>query len=150
MYQSPGDAISADRRGGTGFFVSVPLEGAREKMFYVVTARHVFELGYRTARFNLVTGGTTEHEIPEDLWSFPENGADVAVAPALGIQVALKGHAVPFETIVTRDFCTEADIGPGDTVCMAGRLMHHDGKIFNRPAVRFGNISVMPDEPARA
>jgi hypothetical protein len=37
-----------------------------------------------------------------------------------------------------------AQIGPGDDVFMVGRFIDHDGGNKNRPALRFGNISIDP------
>jgi hypothetical protein len=35
-------------------------------------------------------------------------------------------------------------LGVGDNIFMLGRFVDHDGGAINRPAARFGNISVMP------
>jgi hypothetical protein len=47
-------------------------------------------------------------------------------------------------TFVTKEFIEREKLGPGEDVFMVGRFIDHDGGPINRPAVRFGNISVMP------
>ncbi len=55
-------------------------------------------------------------------------------------------------SVITRDFlmtekeCREQDIGPGDDVVYVGRFVGHAGKWENMPSVRFGNISMNPNE----
>jgi hypothetical protein len=55
-------------------------------------------------------------------------------------------------SVITRDFLltrkqfVEEDIGPGDDVVYVGRFAGHAGKYENMPSVRFGNISMNPNE----
>jgi hypothetical protein len=44
---------------------------------------------------------------------------------------------------LTQDVIAKENIGVGDDVFMVGRFMDYDGGTTNRPAARFGNISVM-------
>jgi hypothetical protein len=48
------------------------------------------------------------------------------------------------DMFVTREKVESERLGPGEDVFMVGRFVDHDGGPVNKPAVRFGNISVMP------
>ena len=58
---------------------------------------------------------------------------------AVGADVLLRGP----------EQCDQLNIGIGSPVFMIGRLMNHEGRFMNTPAVRFGRISMMPGEPVR-
>lgn len=45
---------------------------------------------------------------------------------------------------LTEESVTSDMISPGEDVFMVGRFVDHDGGQVNLPAVRFGNVSVMP------
>jgi hypothetical protein len=80
---------------------------------------------------------------PEDWHFLPKYDIAVVQVPLDGkvhqysLCQAPTGFAMP-ENI------KEARLGPGEDVFMVGRFIDHDGGSINRPAVRFGNISVMP------
>jgi hypothetical protein len=48
---------------------------------------------------------------------------------------------------LTREQAKTEKTGPGDDVFMVGRFVNHEGRQRNTPSVRFGNISMLPDEP---
>jgi len=48
---------------------------------------------------------------------------------------------------LTKGEIGEYGIGIGDEIFMVGRLINHAGRQKNTPTARFGNISMMPDEP---
>ena len=56
---------------------------------------------------------------------------------------------VPSKVVLTEEMSRTYAVGPGDETIMIGRLIAHDGRVRNSPSVRFGNISMMPDEPFR-
>ena len=51
--------------------------------------------------------------------------------------------------IMSREMCRERDVRIGSDVLMVGRLRYLEGRVTNKPAIRFGNVSMMPDEPIR-
>ena len=53
--------------------------------------------------------------------------------------------AIPTEYFALPDIIKRLDIGLGDDVQMVGGFVHHEGKKRNRPPVRSGIISLMPD-----
>jgi hypothetical protein len=75
-------------------------------------------------------------------------GNDLAVCP---LPHDFNMDAIEFGTIMrawilTREQFNAQDIGPGDDVFYVGRFMGHAGKWENNPSVRFGNISMNPNE----
>src|SRR5207248_2655066 len=74
-------------------------------------------------------------------------GDDVAIAP-IALEEA-KYKAIP---ITPQMFVTPEDIrwfAPGTDTMMIGRFITHEGRQRNTPAVRFGNVSMLPFEPVR-
>lgn len=80
----------------------------------------------------------------------------VGFAPSTSIDYYLS-H-VPRRWFVTPDDFTTAredreplrwPYGPGEDIIIIGRFLGHDGLTENRPAVRFGNISMAPPLPVR-
>jgi hypothetical protein len=78
---------------------------------------------------------------------------DLAVCP-----IGLDPGAVRFTSVCLKEPWRESEfltpelrddrrIGIGDTVFIVGRFVNHEGKQKNTPSVRFGQISMMPDEP---
>ena len=56
---------------------------------------------------------------------------------------------ISIEMFITPEVISHYRIGPGDEVFMVGRFVNHEGKQRNLPTARFGNISMMTDEPIR-
>jgi hypothetical protein len=76
-------------------------------------------------------------------WTF-DRRYDIAVIP---IGLSPKAHKfthIPIGMFLTREAVDKEEVGIGDDIFMVGRFMDHDGGVTNRPATRFGNISVMP------
>jgi hypothetical protein len=76
------------------------------------------------------------------------DGDDLAI-----VYLGLDYH-LPFKVgyVHEADFLSEehvhgANVGAGDDCFMVGRFITHQGQQQNTPAVRFGNISMMPGEP---
>jgi hypothetical protein len=53
--------------------------------------------------------------------------------------------AISENIFVTEEAVAGFDVGIGDDVFMIGRFLNHQGKTENRPAARFGSISMMPE-----
>lgn len=82
------------------------------------------------------------------MWIGHPNGDDIAVLP-IGIKTDVWkfNFFASDKTVANANFFKKYDIGVGDEVFMTGRFINHEGKQKNIPSVRFGNISMMPDEP---
>jgi hypothetical protein len=146
LYCSEDDAKDGSTYGGTGFLLGVPSEMAKPFVhLYVVTNRHLVEGGARVLRANRTDGTTTILNLA-DGWVFHPAGDDLAVhAISLHpgekhqISIIMAGYAL------TEEFVEQEDVGVGDETILAGRFVRHDGRLMNRPALRFGHIAMMPD-----
>jgi hypothetical protein len=150
LYPSEEDAKLGTNLGGTGFFVGFPSEAAPGVMYSLAVSNwHVVcAAGCSVIRVNKIGGGIDIFNLGPDQWHFVTNGYDVAAA-SLGFDRAVHDvTVVPLSMLMTETDIGRLDIGPGENVFMAGRFIDHDGGDTNRPALRFGHISMMP-EPIR-
>jgi hypothetical protein len=145
LYHRVEDAREGRDFGGTGFFVEVPSRVPSRRYFYAVTNWHVAcEDGASVIRLNTKGGGTDIFEFGPEEWEFDPR-FDIAVMPiALNPEVHAYSVIPAPEGFVMQENLERAKLGPGDDVFMVGRFVDHDGGAVNRPAARFGNISVMP------
>jgi hypothetical protein len=148
LYRSRADAEAGERRGGSGFMVLVPFENDRKwSEIYVITNRHVIvNAGAPVIRLNRKDGRVEYFETEADGWSFHPDGDDVAAIPIRFAYDEMQFHAVWIGTFITSKIVTEEDVGIGDDTFMVGRFVNHEGKQQNAPAVRYGNIAMMPKE----
>ena len=147
LYQNRKNAESGSEYGGTGFLVSLPSEKDNRYYYvYAVTNYHVIAKGATTIRVGTESGKPDILEFSENDWKYVPGGGDVAVC-------SLRGHlredyhkatVIPLTSFATKNIIDQHRIGIGDDVFMVGRFIDHDGGPSNSPAVRFGNISVMP------
>ncbi len=148
LYRNRSDAENGANYGGTGFIVAVLSEKFPDKYVYVygVTNWHiVLRDGCSVMRLNTLDSKNDIFEFEPTEWEWIPGQDDVAVSPEIQINIDL--HAAQW--VSTNLFATEEriaknGIGVGDDVFMVGRFINHDGGPTNSPAVRFGNISVMP------
>ena len=126
--------------GGTGFVVSVKSEKNPEVVtLYGVTNWHVaVREGCSVIRLNNSDGSVDIREHDPSDWLFDPQ-YDLAVIP-LQPSEGMRVSQVRAEDLVALD----DDIGIGDDVFMVGRFIDHDGVASNKPAIRFGNISIDP------
>lgn len=145
LYHDVADAERGDDFGGTAFLVFISSGLPNRGYFYAVTNWHVAVRGGASVlRINTRSG---EPDIfpfgPED-WHFDPR-YDIAV---VHVPLDIGRHvfsAIPVpEAFVTKEHSERVKLSPGEDVFMVGRFIDHDGGPINRPAVRFGNISVMP------
>lgn len=146
LYADRDCAESGHESGGTGFIVGVPSTTRRDvSHLYCVTNYHVaIRDGASVIRVNNKDGGVSIFEKDSADWEFLRNGGDVAAVP-----IQLNSEIHQFRFIGTDGFLTESNynagfIGVGEDVFMVGRFVDHDGVQTNKPAIRFGNISVSP------
>ena len=146
LYPDAASARAGDAVGGTGFLVAVPSAVRQGKAYlYAVTNWHVaVQGGASVLRLNTSAGGTELVELDPADWVFIAHGGDVAVAALTNEEVDQKRQR--FSAVLVSELmgAAEAPFSPGDDVFMIGRFVDHDGKTVNRPAIRFGNISVDP------
>jgi len=140
LYNSVDSAQKGENYGGTGFIASLPFQTDPSKCtIYGVTNWHVaVRDGFSTIRLNNTDGTFDIRKHDPSEWLF-DTKYDIAVIP-LRPSPSLQLQQVLGDQFVTEDY----DIGIGDDVFMVGRFVDHDGVATNRPALRFGNISIMP------
>lgn len=146
LYCSEQDAKDGSLYGGTGFLLGIPSESVPPFVhLYVVTNRHLVEGGACVLRANQRDGSTTILNLSAG-WVFHPHGDDLAVH-----SIALhpgERHSIAIimtNYLLTQEFMNEQDVGVGDETILAGRFVRHDGRMMNRPALRFGHIAMMPD-----
>lgn len=147
VYRSEQSAKDGEMYGGSGFLVHVASEHEGWVHLYAVTNKHVLDGGFHVLRLNSRDGRPEIIPTSPDSWIHHPGGDDVA---ALSIQ--LDSERIPWFSIGTDTFITHerADkycLGPGDETFLIGRLVTLEGYQKNTPVVRFGNISMLPDEP---
>jgi hypothetical protein len=151
IYCSLAEAKAGERQGGSGFIVSIPMGRYPEASHpYLVTNRHVIvKAKTPVVRVNRHDGGIECISTEISQWSFHPDGDDIAVMPIdVGQEYSkqIKFRSVELAIFVTPEIIASEDIGIGDDTIMIGRFINHEGKQQNMPAVRFGNIAMMPKE----
>ncbi len=148
LYESEEDARSGERAGGTGFLFSIPSSLFPEQVIYtyaVTNWHNCCKNGASVIRMNSKNGGAQILNYGPEDWVFSSN-YDIA-AVQVPVDDENMGCLIAIETAITPEDIREgkgADLGVGDEVFMLGRFIDHDGELVNRPAARFGKISIMP------
>lgn len=149
---------------GSGVIVSRESNHAPGDHFYAVTSQHAIQKGVTIIRVNGLDandrphGSNAEphHWIDRDPseWQWISGGDDIAVLDitddleALGIsprETIFTTWAIPETDFVTREFIRDVRLGPGDDGFMLGLFQPQFGGEKNRPAARFGNVSLLAD-----
>jgi hypothetical protein len=144
LYPSADDARHGRNAGGTGFFFGVHVHGDNWAV-YAVTNWHVaVKVGASVIRVNCLNGPPDIFELDPTQWQFVPRWHDLAVT-----QIPLSPDRHDFSFIdakmaVQKEHLAPGLIGPGEDIFMPGLFVDHDGGETNRPALRFGNISVLP------
>jgi hypothetical protein len=157
LFRSREEAEARSQAGGTAFAVSrlIPnseeICGQRLEVAYLITNRHVvWTHGASVISLNRRDG------LPPDIfereptdWIVHPRGDDLAATeitgPGFDKAIHLT-HAMEMSLICSEEMARKIKIGIGDEVFMVGRFVNHQGKTSNRSAVRFGSISMMPEE----
>lgn len=153
LYPRREEAEAHAKIGGTCFFIGhrVVVDGRPMPGYvpYAVSNRHVvWSGGCPVIRVNRRDGGEPEIiELECDEWIVHPGGDDVAITPLLGHseQERQKISFIGTDKLITPAFVERVKLGIGDEVLMPGRLINHQGRRENRPVVRFGSISMMPE-----
>jgi hypothetical protein len=147
LYNSREDAEKGKACGGTGFLIAMPSATfpSLRMHVYAVTNWHVaVRDGASVIRLNAIGGMCDILEFGPEDWAFLPD-YDVAI---LELNNVTKDRhtttAMHTNSFLTRERAATLSLGVGDDVFMIGRFIDHDGGPTNRPAARFGNISIMP------
>jgi hypothetical protein len=126
--------------------VFVPSDlGPDRGWIYAVTTWHVAcRHGASVLRINRCDQGVEIFSFGPEDWIFDPQ-FDIAVIHVSIVQGIHKyAKLSTADGFVLQHDLEEKKIGAGEDVFMIGRFVDHDGGPVNQPAVRFGNISVMP------
>ena len=143
LYNSEEDAKKGKDFGGTAFLVAVPSPDPSQVFIYAVSNWHVACQGASVLRVNTHDGGSDIIPYGPEDWSFDPR-YDIAVRHFDYRREIHRCSLLALEGLALQEHIENQKIGPGDDVFMVGRFVDHDGGPINRPAVRFGNVSVMP------
>lgn len=151
LYSRREEAENGTGTGGSGFLVHVPfLETENMQQTYVVTNRHVvYSTATPVVRLNRIDGTVTGFVTNQEDWTVHPD-ADIAALPIPLNRSEVKCMSIGLDVFVTQQLIEDEDIGIGDDTIMVGRFIGHDGRQRNSPAVRFGNIAMMPHEKIKA
>jgi hypothetical protein len=150
LYPSAEAADEGRDAGGSGFLASCPWEQVQGRDHcYIVTNSHVIrEAKSPVVRLNTHDGSKDIINLKESDWMHHPDGDDIAVSYPVMPWHKYKTSHIPVEMFVNKQIIEDNDIGPGDDVYMLGRFVDHEGRQKNLPSLRFGNIAMMPWEPA--
>ena len=148
LYSKREDAERGIGTGGSGFLVHVPFrETENMQQTYVVTNRHVvYQTPTPVIRLNKIDGTALGYVTNQSDWTVHPEGDDLAVIPIPMNRKEVRCMSIGLDRFVTKELIEDEDIGIGDDTVMIGRFIGHDGRQRNTPAVRFGNIAMMPYE----
>ena len=139
LYPTVEAAENGDKLGGSGVFVGAPFDD-RADLFalYAVTNWHVAcNGGHSVIRCTDRNGQTKIIETDPIDWEFIPSGPDLAIWRMKG------SYDVTFVPVVMFAANEQDDIFIGEDVFMVGRFVDFDGKTTNRPALRFGAVSLL-------
>jgi hypothetical protein len=106
----------------------------------------VFETSTPVIRLNRIDGSVIGYVTNQADWTLHPDGDDIAVLPIPMNRSEIRCMSIGPSRFVTQQLIEDEDIGIGDDTIMVGRFIGHDGRQRNTPAVRFGNIAMMPHE----
>lgn len=145
LFRDEDDARNGSGFGGTAFLVQITSEMNPEFGYvYAVTNWHVAcRKGFSVLRVNALSGDSDIFPFgPEDWHFLPEY--DIAVAPIKVNPEMHRASTIPIEAFLAKEHMAQVNLGLGEDVFMVGRFIDHDGGATNGPAVRFGNLSILP------
>lgn len=149
VYLYPNKARAEENRtpGGTGFLVGLLSKmHAKHDVFhiYAITNHHVACTGKGCViRVNSKAGPPGIFEFGPEDWEFLP-GLDLAAIPMPWRPDLHEINHIPESLFVTNESAKKLDIFAGEDVFMLGMFVDSHGGPINRPAARFGNISLMP------
>ncbi len=151
VYKSFVGARTGESSGGSGFLVSVRYpEHPGYGSVYAVTNAHVIEgcSANVVLRLNTKNKGICFETTAQSDWR-KHPTEDIAVLLLKLNWEVFEYVTFPIEWFMTAKRMEYVNLGIGDDTFMVGRFIGHEGKQKNLPTVRFGNISMMPEEPIK-
>lgn len=156
QFRTADEARARIKLGGSSFLVgrsladSETIFGRVKSIPYLVSNRHVVhDSGASVVSINRRDGGEPDIlDLGPNDWHAHPAGDDLAVAcpwPRLNTDVHKISH-IREADFITPEIIEEYDLGVGDEVFMVGRFVNLQGRRINRPAARFGNISMMLED----
>ena len=149
LYPSPEHAEKGACFGGTGVIIGVPVKSRPNiLMTYAVTNWHVAcRDGLSVIRLKSRNGEIHILDKDPSEWTFLPGKQDLAATPIrLPRPDGAPPSIVPTTLFIGHGEKSECHVG--DDVFMVGRFVDFDGQETNRPATRFGTISML-DAPIR-
>ena len=143
LYPTREAAEKGEQFGGSGFFYGAPVGKERWAVFAVTNWHVAVQGGCSVIRLNCKDGSADIFETDPSDWEFEPKSYDLAVMPFRYDEKKHRAAFLSHEMIATSKDITERSIGIGDDIFMLGRFVDHDGGTENRPAARFGNVSIM-------
>jgi hypothetical protein len=153
LYRDLNDAETGARPGASGFLVAMDSEvmGSRQHV-YAVTNAHVIEDGFPMLRVNLKHPSsqferTFSFPFEIDSWvTHPTHDLAVRPIPADAPLSTFKVSLIGLREFLGERAIEAGTIALGDDLFYVGRFVDHAGKWENQPSVRFGNVSMLPNE----
>lgn len=150
FYANAADANAGEMPVGTGFCLWIADEDKAMTHVYLVTNDHVYRASaplHYVRGMNSESGKSLICPTSERDWYTHPNGDDIAVC-YLGCDQPMQiANWLAAEHLLTRAQLEAQYVGLGDDCLMIGCFAPLPGKRVNRPALRFGNVSVMSIEP---
>lgn len=155
LYRTEEEARTRTRLGGSAFFVGREIVGAellwgeQRHVPYLISNRHVvFDGSACVASINSRSGDeTTVLDLDQNDWHAHPTADLCAIAPGDVVDFSQQQiQFIPQRQFITPKQIAEMQLGIGDDVFMVGRFVNHQGHKRNRPALRFGNISMMLED----
>jgi hypothetical protein len=146
LYPSVDAARDTASGGGTGFIIGVPTS---DKLppgthhIYMVTNDHVAHGGAPVVRINLTGGGFDVLPLSAEHWRSHPEGDDLALCP-LNLTGSFRYKSIGTQMLLDDAAMSTWRFGPGDDTFIIGRYVNLDGQDENRPTVRFGAVSALP------
>ncbi len=148
LYPSEADANAGANWGGSGFVLGTSSKADPTRVhLYAVTADHVAS-GCPIIR--IVDRAGNPYVLPgkvADWYSHPDRD-DVAMRPLGAVPHDMFWYVSQSQLLRRSDLDPEDcpnQIAPGDDCLMVGRYIDQRERQFDRPAVRFGNLSMLPE-----
>lgn len=152
LYRDIHEAESGAEIGGSGCLMSMPSNVPGHEHIYVVTNAHVIEEGATIPRVNLQHLGsglqrTLSFPFEASSWmSHPQHDFAVRPLPPDATNLGADISFIDIDNCVLSIDIDRGTIGPGDDLFYVGRFRDHAGRYENQPSVRFGNISMLPND----